>query len=90
MRTLVASVLSLAVAASVFGGEQNVRMKRTSPTQLSRPNGYSHVVDVGPGRTIYVSGQIALNHAGQLVGAGDIKAQTRQVFENLKVARDAR
>ena len=87
MRTLAASCLSLAVAASVFGGEQNASMKRTTnPPQLPRPNGYSHVVDVGPGRTIYVSGQIALNRAGQLVGAGDIKAQTRQVFENLEVA----
>lgn len=86
MRTLVASFLSLAVAASVVGGEQNTKMKRTNPTQLARPNGYSHVVEVGPRRTIYVSGQIALNQAGQLVGSGDIKAQTRQVFENLKVA----
>lgn len=86
MRTFVAFFLSFVVAASVFGGEQSMKMKRTNPTQLSRPNGYSHVVEVGPGRTIYVSGQIALNQAGQLVGSGDIKAQTRQVFENLKVA----
>jgi reactive intermediate/imine deaminase len=36
------------------------------------------------GTTIYVSGQVAYNAAGQLVGKGDIKAQTRQVFDNIK------
>jgi len=36
------------------------------------------------GNTIYVSGQIAYDSSGNLVGEGDIKAQTRQVFENIK------
>ena len=36
------------------------------------------------GNTIYVSGQVAYNASGQLVGEGDIKAQTRQVFQNIK------
>ena len=35
------------------------------------------------GNTIYVSGQIAYNAEGKLVGEGDMKAQTRQVFENI-------
>jgi 2-iminobutanoate/2-iminopropanoate deaminase len=35
------------------------------------------------GNTIYVSGQIAYNSEGRLVGEGDMKAQTRQVFENI-------
>jgi reactive intermediate/imine deaminase len=53
---------------------------------LPRPNGYSHVVEVTGGRTLFISGQLALNHAGDLVGAGDLRAQTRQVFENLDAA----
>src|SRR5437773_3248664 len=36
------------------------------------------------GNTIYVSGQIAYDSNGKLVGEGDMKAQTRQVFDNLK------
>jgi reactive intermediate/imine deaminase len=36
------------------------------------------------GNTIYVSGQVAYNAGGQLVGEGDIQAQTRQVFQNIK------
>jgi reactive intermediate/imine deaminase len=36
------------------------------------------------GNTIYVSGQIAFNPQGRLVGKGNMKAQTRQVFRNIK------
>ncbi len=37
-------------------------------------------------RTIYISGQVAINTDGQIVGIGDLATQTRQVFENIKSA----
>jgi reactive intermediate/imine deaminase len=46
-------------------------------------------VDVPAGRTIYIAGQIALDPAGQVVGPGDLHAQTVQVFENLSAALKA-
>ena len=49
-----------------------------------RPVGYSDAVTVSGGQTTYVSGQVPVNEKGQLVGKGDLKAQTIQVFENLK------
>lgn len=55
-----------------------------NPTSMSTPTGYSYAVEIKAGRTIYTSGQVALDSAGQLVGAGDLRAQTVQVFENLK------
>jgi len=48
--------------------------------------GYSHGAEVRGGRTVYLSGQIAVDAQGHTVGAGDFTAQARQVFENLKVA----
>ena len=48
------------------------------------PLGYSHVVEVRGGRTLYIAGQLALDHDGKLVGSGDFRAQVKQVFENLK------
>ncbi len=57
-----------------------------SPKTLPPPFGYSHVVDAPAGRVIYVSGQVPLDAAGQLVGEGDLETQARQVFENLTVA----
>lgn len=44
---------------------------------------YSHAI-VASGRTLYVAGQVPLDETGQLVGKGDIEAQTRQVLTNLK------
>lgn len=52
-------------------------------------NGYSHVAVVSGGRTIYLSGQIALDRDGKLVGEGDMRAQAEQVFANLKAALEA-
>ena len=48
------------------------------------PLGYSHIVEVRGGRTLYIAGQLALDQNGKLVGAGDFRAQVKQVFENLK------
>ena len=59
------------------------------PETLSRPVGYSHVVDAPASRVIYVSGQVPLDAEGRLVGEGDFEVQTRQVFENLTRALEA-
>jgi enamine deaminase RidA (YjgF/YER057c/UK114 family) len=48
------------------------------------PLGYSHVVEVRGGRTLYIAGQLALDNEGNLVGRGDFRAQVEQVFENLR------
>jgi enamine deaminase RidA (YjgF/YER057c/UK114 family) len=57
-----------------------------NPEGMHRPTGYTHVVEVTAGRPVYISGQVALDGAGELVGPGDVAAQARQVFENLRSA----
>jgi enamine deaminase RidA (YjgF/YER057c/UK114 family) len=42
---------------------------------------YSHVARAG--QTLYISGQLALDAAGAVVGAGDARAQARQCYGNL-------
>ncbi|GAA1948838.1 RidA family protein [Kitasatospora viridis] len=59
---------------------ENVHL--VAPEGLAPGNGYSHVA-WGTGRTIAVSGQVAFDEKGELVGPGDPEAQARQVFENL-------
>ena len=50
----------------------------------------SHFSDaVIAGHTLYVSGLVATNEAGEVVGAGDVVEQTRQIFRNLKSILDA-
>ena len=62
----------------------NVRY--VNPTTLSVPTGYSRVVEVQSGRTIYIAGQVAVDKSGNDVGKNDFVAQATQVFENLKLA----
>jgi enamine deaminase RidA (YjgF/YER057c/UK114 family) len=54
-----------------------------TPSDVAPGFGYSHVV-AATGRLIAISGQVALDETGRLVGPGDPEAQARQVFENLR------
>jgi 2-iminobutanoate/2-iminopropanoate deaminase len=49
-----------------------------------RGGAYSSGVEAPSGRTIYVSGQVALDAEGNVVGEGDVKAQTEAVLEHVK------
>ncbi len=57
-----------------------------NPLELSVPTGYSHVAVAPPGRTVFVSGQIAFDPTGRIVGKGDLRAQGEQVYQNLYAA----
>jgi enamine deaminase RidA (YjgF/YER057c/UK114 family) len=50
------------------------------------PRGYTQVVEAnGPGRTVYLSGQLGMTQDGNFAGGpGDFRAQATQCFENLK------
>jgi enamine deaminase RidA (YjgF/YER057c/UK114 family) len=52
------------------------------PAGVPAGRGYSQVV-TGEGRLVVVSGQVAQDEHGELVGPGDPAAQARQVFRNL-------
>jgi len=67
----------------------NPNIQLLTPPALSKPVGYSHVAVVPAGKFVYVSGQIAFDSAGNLVGKGDFRAQAEQVFQNLKTALEA-
>ena len=52
-----------------------------NPGTMASLDGFTHAVKVGT--TVYVSGEVALDSLGQLVGQGDLKAQATQAFANL-------
>jgi enamine deaminase RidA (YjgF/YER057c/UK114 family) len=57
-----------------------------NPKTMPPPRGYTQVVETtGPGRTIYLSGQLGMTTGGAFAGVpGDFRAQAMQCFENLK------
>ena len=59
----------------------------TSPAIKTPANPYSLATRVG--NQLYISGQVAVDSEGHLVGKGDIEAQARQVMENIKALMQA-
>lgn len=81
--------LGLAALGTVPASAAEVAVRRVNPAGILTPRGYTHVVSVAGGRTVYISGQISANAKGEVVGKGDMKAQATQVFENLRIALTA-
>jgi 2-iminobutanoate/2-iminopropanoate deaminase len=65
---------------------QNIQPESLSKRVVGGHVLYSHVVVVEARKTIFVSGQLARDSQGHVVGAGDMRAQIRQTGENIKTA----
>jgi 2-iminobutanoate/2-iminopropanoate deaminase len=63
-----------------------------NPSSVNVPKGYSQAVtiDMGKNTMLILSGQVALNKSGNLVGKDDLSQQIQQVFTNIKsIVEDA-
>lgn len=64
-------------------------MKRhLNPDQLfnSLQYGFSQLIAARGGTTVYISGQVAWDEKGAIVGRGDLAVQTRKALENVATA----
>jgi reactive intermediate/imine deaminase len=66
--------------------EETKTVEYLNPSTISTPKGYSHAAkfDIGNSMMIIISGQVALDNKGNLVGKNDLQKQTEQVFTNIK------
>src|SRR5215475_11762108 len=94
-RTNAMAALTVLFTSQISALERNITMttmpspRFLNPDTMPKPFGYTQVVRASGGQTIYISGQIALDRAGQLVGPGDLYAQAVQIFKNLDAALTA-
>jgi enamine deaminase RidA (YjgF/YER057c/UK114 family) len=64
-----------------------MQKKHINPDTLLTPRGYSHIVTVeGAQKLAFVSGQVAVDKEGKIVGPGDLKIQIKTAAENLVAA----
>lgn len=84
-----ALVVTFVIGTAIGAVAQSGRLRHINPPALSSPTGYTHVVAPQRGRIVFIAGQVAADKAGAVVGKGDFKAQTKQVFDNLKAAVEA-
>ena len=68
---------------------QNIQPKSLAQRVVGGHVLYSHVVVAEGRKTIFVAGQLARDASGNAVGKGDMRAQIRQVGENIKAALEA-
>jgi 2-iminobutanoate/2-iminopropanoate deaminase len=64
--------------------------KTIQPNSVADPRPrYSQGIVTDGGKVLFIAGQTASDAQGNVVGKGDIKAQTRQVFDNIKAVLEA-
>jgi 2-iminobutanoate/2-iminopropanoate deaminase len=68
------------------GRDSQASVKISNPPSMHKPMGYSHIAKVSGGKLVFISGQVALDSKGELVGRDHYAAQTKQIFENMKIA----
>jgi|SRR4051794_1324107 len=61
-------------------------IERRNPDELHATPGYHHLTTVTTGTLVFLAGQVPLDRAGELVGAGDVLAQADQVAANALTA----
>jgi enamine deaminase RidA (YjgF/YER057c/UK114 family) len=57
-------------------------VKCINPEGISVPETFTHVIAAKGSKMVFIAGQVAEDN-GELVGAGDMAAQSRQVFANI-------
>jgi 2-iminobutanoate/2-iminopropanoate deaminase len=68
----------------------HIQRENLFPAGLSKPTGHwTTVTTARPGKLVFISGLTAKNERGDIVGVGDVRAQTRQVCDNLAAAMRA-
>jgi len=79
-------ILCSALLWSVTALAQQNAVRFVNPSSVSTPHGYSQasLIDLGHSTLVILSGQVALDVKGNLVGKDDLEKQADQVFQNIK------
>jgi enamine deaminase RidA (YjgF/YER057c/UK114 family) len=64
-------------------------VERLNPPTLSEPQGFMHVSIATGARMVFLAGQVAVDSDGELVGEGDLAAQTAQALRNVHAGLEA-
>jgi 2-iminobutanoate/2-iminopropanoate deaminase len=86
MRTTLLTFLFALFSTFAFSQTDTSVVKFINPPALSTPKGYSHAaeIDLGTCKMLIMSGQVAIDSKGDLVGKGDFSKQAEQVFQNIR------
>lgn len=67
-----------------------LKIQYINPKTVSEPKGWTHTIKIeGLKSLVIISGQVAKNIEGEVVGEGNMEEQLRQAFKNLEANLDA-
>lgn len=77
-------LFSLLTLMSMQSGYSQVNL--INPEGVAKPKGYSHAaeIDLGKSKMLIISGQVAMDAEGRVVGMNNFEQQADQVFKNIK------
>jgi 2-iminobutanoate/2-iminopropanoate deaminase len=83
---LLVAMAGMTQTGSMIARTDTPIVRFVNPSSLSTPKGYTQVVqvDLGNCKMLIISGQVAFDKQGNLVGKDDFSSQANQVFINLK------
>jgi enamine deaminase RidA (YjgF/YER057c/UK114 family) len=84
-KRLILFALALCAVAATARAD-DFAVERLRPQGLFASPMFSQVTTVIEGKLIFVSGQVSWDDKGKVMFPGDLRAQTRQTFENMKIA----
>ena len=73
-------VMAVSLVLSLVAAAQDI--ERINPAGMTQPTAYTHVVRHE--NLLFMAGQVSTDGDGNVIGEGDMRAQVRQVHENLK------
>jgi len=81
------ALLALALSAITMAARaDDLAVEYLRPRGLFSSPMFSQLTTVIEGKLIFVSGQVSWDDKGNVLHASDLRAQTRQTFENMKIA----
>ena len=84
MLRLCTLLAAAALALPVQADERKIEYLK--PQGLLNVPSFSQVTTASEGKLVFVSGQVSWDEKGKPLHAGDLEAQTRKTYENMKIA----
>jgi 2-iminobutanoate/2-iminopropanoate deaminase len=79
-------LLILIIGTSEVIAQEKPKLTFINPNSLAKSPAYSHIAEIKSGRIVLIAGQVSMDSLGNVIGKGDLKAQTEQVYKNIERA----
>ena len=85
-KSILLTSITLTLITSTTFAQTDSLVKFVNPPSVSSPKGFSQAVqiDLGTCKMLMISGQVAFDQQGNLIGKANFSEQATQVFNNIK------